>query len=175
MIELDVPKLETERLILRGFKESDIAAEAEFYASDRSEYVGGPMTAAQTWRSVAGMIGHWSLRGFGFFAVELKETGAYCGHVGPWCPADWPEPEIGWSMMNGFEGRGIAHEAALATRRWAYETLGWKTAISLIAAGNARSIALARKLGAVYESDFEHERYGTVPIYRHPDASVVLA
>jgi len=175
MMMPDIPRLETERLILRAPASSDLDAEAAFFASERSHFVGGPMTRGEAWRSIAGVLGHWCLRGFGFFAIELKDTGEYAGRAGPWYPYSWPEAEIGWSLMNGFEGLGIAHEAALATRRWAYETLGWETAVSLIAPGNERSIALAERLGATYEYDFLHEKYGHVPIYRHPSAAEVLA
>ena len=71
------------------------------------------------------------------------------------------------------EGRGIAFEAALVARRYAYETLGWSTAISLIAPSNARSAALAERLGAAYERDFDHVRYGRAAIYRHPSPNAL--
>ena len=70
--------------------------------------------------------------------------------------------------MEHAEGRGIAREAALASRRYAYDTLGWTTAISLISHDNLRSQALAERLGAVREDDYEHPSYGSMRIYRHP-------
>ena len=163
-----IPELETERLRLRAPTAADFEHEAAFMATPRSAGVGGPATRAATWRSFASVIGHWVLRGFGFWAVEEKATGKYCGHVGLWFPEDWPEPEIGWTVMDHAEGRGIAHEAALASRTHAYGTLGWTTAISLIAPTNTRSQALAARLGAVRESLFEHESYGPMEIWRHP-------
>ena len=163
-----IPTLETERLRLRAIKLSDFEPEAEFYASDRAAYVGGQMPREQVWRWLASVLGHWTFRGFGFFGVEEKSTGRYLGHVGPWFPEGWPEREIGWTMVNGAEGHGFAFEAATAARRWAYDTLGWDTAISMILHGNTRSIALARRLGATLERDFEHERFGPCHIYRHP-------
>ena len=170
--------LETDRLVLRRPCIGDVAPEAEFYATDRSQFVGGPMSREMVWRSIATMIGHWDMRGYGFFAVDLKDTGAYVGHVGPWYPHGWPEPEIGWTLMNGYEGKGYAHEAAMATRNWAYAPvdqggLGWTTAISMIAPGNARSIALAQRLGAVHDYDFTHERYGDCGVWRHPSPTDV--
>ncbi len=160
--------LETERLILRKSRESDVDVEAEFFASDRAEFLGGKQSREQVWRMVATLIGHWDMRGYGFFAVEEKATGKYVGHVGPWNPEGWPEPEIGWTMMNGFEGKGYAFEAAVASRQWAYDTLGWTTAISLIDPANVRSIALAKRLGAAFDSEYTHERYGLMHVYRHP-------
>ncbi|MEM9138761.1 MAG: GNAT family N-acetyltransferase, partial [Pseudomonadota bacterium] len=94
--------------------------------------------------------------------------GRYVGRVGLWFPDGWPEPEIGWSLTAEGEGRGIAHEAALAARAYAYDTLGWTTAISLISPDNVRSIALAERMGCTREPDFEHAEYGTMGVWRHP-------
>ncbi len=52
-------------------------------------------------------IGHWTLRGYGFWAVEETASGAYCGQVGLWNPEGWAEAEIGWLMMEGFEGKRL--------------------------------------------------------------------
>ena len=163
-----IPVLETERLTLRAPSEADFEAEAAFYATERSRHVGGPMARDQVWRSLATLLGHWLMRGYGFWAVEEKTTGAYCGRVGLWNPEGWPEPEIGWTLMASAEGRGYAHEAALRAREHAYGALGWKTAISLIAPDNTRSATLARRLGARFERLYEHPSYGEMEIHRHP-------
>lgn len=166
--DLHIPTLATDRLTLRAFRLDDIAHEAEYFASDRSKHAGGPLTAEMSWRTVAAMAGHWLLRGYGFWAIEETATGSYCGHVGLWFPEGWPEPEIGWSLNARAEGHGIAHEAALAARRWAYGPGGWTTAISLIAQENTRSAALAKRLGAAVEGVFAHQRFGPMEIWRHP-------
>ena len=163
-----IPTLETERLILRPARLEDIPHEQAFYQTDRAAFVGGQMHPTLVWRAIAASMGHWTLRGYGPFAVEEKATGIYCGHVGPWFPEGWPEPEISWTIMEAAEGRGIAYEAALTSRAWAYETLGWTTAISLIDPDNTRSIALAERLGAVHDSDFTHVIYGPMQVWRHP-------
>ncbi|MEO1315853.1 MAG: GNAT family N-acetyltransferase [Pseudomonadota bacterium] len=171
----EIPVLETERLILRPHREADLDDWVAFYASDRAAPVGGFKDRDQVWRGLVARLGHWMLRGYGMWAVEEKATGLLCGQVGPHCPVDWPEPEIGWLLLERAEGRGIALEAALASRRFAYETLGWETAISLITDGNTRSIALARRMGARPEGVFVHGRYGDMPIYRHPAPSELVA
>ncbi|MBZ0129849.1 MAG: GNAT family N-acetyltransferase [Rhodobacteraceae bacterium] len=165
-----IPTLETERLKLRPFVESDIDHEADFYTTPRAEFVGGQMPREQVWRMVAAMLGHWQLRGYGFWAIEETATGRFAGHAGLWFPDGWPEREIGWLLMGWAEGKGYAREAALAARAYAYDTLEWTTAISLIAPGNTRSIALAERLGATRETTFQHQRLGSSLIYRHPGA-----
>lgn len=170
---IDIPTLETDRLILRALKSSDFEPLVAFYQDDRSGFVGGPMTPDQTWRMLATEIGHWSLRGYGRFGVEEKDTGAFCGVIGPWNPHGWLEPELGWDLMNGFEGKGYATEAARAARKFAYTTLGWTTAISLVAKGNDGSAAVAKRLGATFEKQFTHAMFGEMDVYRHPSAEAL--
>lgn len=173
------PIIETDRLVLRLPREADAEAEIAFYEQERSHFVGGPMARDLVWRSFAGVLGHWAMRGFGMFAIEDKETGAYLGRTGPWFPEGWPEPEISWIITSAAaEGRGVAHEAAFAARAYAYRPkdargldtggLGWSTAISLIDPENTRSNRLAQRMGAVHERDFQHVRYGRMGVWRHP-------
>ncbi|GKY89342.1 GNAT family N-acetyltransferase [Sinisalibacter aestuarii] len=163
-----IPTLETERMFLRAFREEDFEEEVAFFESDRSRMVGGPLPRPQVWRTMAAMVGHWHLRGFGFWALEEKATGRYLGRTGLWQPDGWPDREIGWTLMGHAEGKGFAREAALAARSHAYRMLGWTTAISLIMAGNLRSEALALRLGAQRESEFLHPTLGAMNIWRHP-------
>ncbi len=162
-----IPTLTTARLTLRAPELADFPTIADFYASERSKHVGGPATAEQSWRMLATELGHWQLRGFGRWSVEETATGTLCGVIGAWYPLGWPEPEIGWDLMNGFEGNGYATEAALAALEYTYETLGWTTAISLVSPPNDESRKVARRMGATRDGMFEHERYGTLEIWRH--------
>ncbi|MEM7189787.1 MAG: GNAT family N-acetyltransferase [Pseudomonadota bacterium] len=161
------PTIETDRLILRPLGLQDFEPLADFYESDRSKFVGGPETREWSWRTLALEIGHWTLRGYGRFGVDEKASGALAGLVGPWNPLGWPEPEIGWDLMNGFEGKGYATEAGAAALVYAYRNLGWTTAISLVAIGNDGSAAVARRLGATHERNFSHERFGEMQVWRH--------
>ncbi|OWU85606.1 acetyltransferase [Oceanicola sp. 22II-s10i] len=163
-----IPVLTTERLTLRGADARDIPAMRDFYGSDRSIYVGGPMTPELAWRQLASEIGHWTLCGYGRWMVDLTETGETVGNVGLWNPAGWPEPEIGWDLFAGHEGKGYATEAALAARAYAYDVLGWTTAISLVKPANAASAHVAGRMGAWLDSTFTHERWGEMQIWRHP-------
>ncbi|MFK7941584.1 MAG: GNAT family N-acetyltransferase [Paracoccaceae bacterium] len=167
-LPVDIPVLETERLILRGHRIEDLEEEKAFQISDRAKGIGGPHPPERGFRSLCGYIGHWVLRGYGFWALEEKATGRYLGRVGCFYPDLWLEREIGWSVTAAGEGRGIAYEAAMACRTYAYETLGWTTAISVITPDNDRSIALARRLGCTRDADWEHHEHGTLTIWRHP-------
>ena len=163
-----IPTLETERLTMRGPSLVDLDVMAEFYASDRSGFVGGPQSRELTWRTLAQEVGHWTLQGFGRWALVEKDTGATVGIVGLWHPEGFPERELGWDLFNGATGKGYATEAAQAARGYAYDTLGWETVTSLIANGNHASEAVATRLGARYDYDFTHERYGPMRVFRHP-------
>ncbi|MEO0623348.1 MAG: GNAT family N-acetyltransferase [Pseudomonadota bacterium] len=168
-----IPTLETERLILRPLcEETDFEPMAAFFASERSGFYGGPCDRAQAWRKTAVYPGHWALRGYGPFALEEKATGRFAGLAGPWFPEGFPEPEITWMLCDGFEGRGLATEAALHGLRFAYETLGWRTAVSSIEPRNGPSLRVAERLGAVHEYDF---RIGDsdLGIFRHLSPAVL--
>jgi RimJ/RimL family protein N-acetyltransferase len=164
-----IPVLTTERLVLRAPERGDFAPFAAHYASERSVFEDGPMSRAEAWRVFASAVGLWALRGYGAWSITDRESGAYLGEAGIFHPAHYPEPEIGWTVMAGAEGRGIAHEAAVAVRDWAYGTLGWTTLVSYIAEGNRRSIRLAERLGAWLEQDAAAPltEDGTL-VYRHP-------
>ena len=168
-LALHIPRLETETLILRGPQESDFDACAAFLTDPvRAAGFGVERDRPKAWRWFALNIGHWALHGYGYFVMEWKETGTPCGLTGIWNPEGWPEPELGWVVFDGYEGRGIAFEGAQRARRWAYEHLGFDTLTSNIVPDNARSIALAERLEAVFERRYHNVEMGEDLLYRHP-------
>jgi RimJ/RimL family protein N-acetyltransferase len=162
-----IPILETPRLILRAFDTSDFETFVPFYASEASRFVGGPDKRSATWRRMAGYAGCWQLRGYGKFVVEEKATKQAVGIVGPWFPEGWPEPEIGWTVLPEFQGRGYAFEASVRALMFAYDDLGWQTAMSAIFPDNHPSFRVAARLGAQREGSFELKPYGMLEVYRH--------
>ena len=142
---MTAPTLTTARLTLRMPALADFEPHAAFFASDRSVHEGGPFDRAKAWRIFASEVGLWALRGYGPFSVDMD--GAYVGEVGIYHAADYPEPELGWFVVPGAEGRGIAAEAARAVMVWARKTFGWDHIVNYIDPGNARSIALGLRLG----------------------------
>jgi RimJ/RimL family protein N-acetyltransferase len=163
------PTLATARLTLRAPVAADWPHWHAFARSPRAAYIGGPMDDRVAWRAFCHIIGMWVARGFGSFVFCETGTDTPLGHAGPWHPFDWPEPEIGWCLWSTeAEGKGYAFEAATATRAFAFATLGWPTAVSYIDPANARSIALAERLGAVLDPNAPRDPDDEDLVYRHP-------
>lgn len=171
---MTIPELETERLRLRGWRESDLPALAEFMADgDDTRFIGGPLSRGDTWRRMAIFIGHWQLRGFGNWVVEEKSSAAAAGYGGLWMPEGWPEGELMWGIFPTHRGRGYATEAARRARAFAYETLRWPTVVSYIAPENEPSRKVATRLGAIQEG--KTKLIVTVAdVWRHPSPTTVI-
>ena len=144
-------RLETRRLILRPIDaERDFDGWAQLMADEQTvRFIGGQvMDRALAWRNMAAVLGHWQIRGYGFFSVEDKTSGEWLGRVGPWHPEGWPAPEIGWAIRRKHWGKGYATEAARVSPDYAFGELGWNEVIHVILPGNERSIAVAERLGS---------------------------
>jgi len=166
------PTLQSERLTLRSPQEADFDLVGAFLTDpERSTGFGGPIDINEAWRWFASMIGHWSIRGYGFWFADDK-AGATIGMVGLWNPLGWPEPELGWVLFAGHEGKGYATEAALTVRNYAYDTLGMSALTSNIVPDNEASKAVARRLGATMERIYENPNMGTDELWRHPGPQV---
>jgi RimJ/RimL family protein N-acetyltransferase len=142
--------LETDRLILRMLRESDLDAYAEMHADPEvMRYIGDgrPLARPLAWRNLAMMVGHWSLRGYGLWAAEERSSGALVGRIGFWNPEGWPGFEIGWMLRRSCWGRGYATEGARAALRYAFTGLRQGHVLSLIHPENAASIRVAQRLG----------------------------
>ena len=129
--------------------------------------IGGPLDRKSVWRGFAGDVGQWVLLGFGAWAIEARESGAYVGQIGLNFPEHFPERELGWLVWQEFEGRGYAMEAALRAREFAFDDLGWPTAVSYIAPENARSIKLAERMGAAVDPNAATPDGDVCLVYRH--------
>ena len=149
-----IPRIETPRLLLREWRDSDIDAYAALCADPEvMRYLAMNQTLSRedAWRQMAAFAGHWMLRGFGLWVAELRETGELAGRIGCHQPEGWPGFEIGWTLRREFWGRGLAAEGARAAMRFAFETMGRDHVISVIHPDNRRSIALAERLGEQLE------------------------
>ena len=144
-----IPILETERLILRGWKPEDFEAHARFMADpDVARYLSGePQSRADAWRGMAAIVGHWVLRGYGFWVLERKSDGAHVGRCGLWQPEGWPALEVGWTLGKEYWGNGYASEAGRAALDFAFLTQNVDRMISVIDTRNVASQKVATGLG----------------------------
>ena len=158
--------IETERLLLRPWREDDLERFALMEADEETmRYLGRdgrPVDRAESWRAMAMFIGHLHLRGYTMWAVEEKSSGDFIGRVGPWKPEGWPDLEIGWAIERSRWGRGYATEAARAAARWVHHELGADHVVHFIQEENARSICVAEKLGARLDGTFK--LFGTIDV-----------
>lgn len=179
------PTLDTERLHLRAPQPQDAPAFIRYFATERAQFTGGPKTEraawdffqtpraqyvsapknrTHLWYELASEVGSWDLMGMGGWAIEVD--GTLAGQVAITHPPHFAEPELGYILFDGFEGRGIAHEAATLALDYTWRTIKPTSLVSYIDARNTRSIALAKRLGATRDDTAEKYDDGDV-VYRH--------
>lgn len=147
---IDIPIIETRRLRLREFRQSDLPAFAAMNANP--EFIrflgsGVPISKEESWRVMSMLLGHWQLRGFGMWLIEHKETGQFLGRGGLWQPEGWPGIEAGWGLSPEAWGQGYATEAARAFIDWGFEQLECYEIISIIHPENSASKKVAERIG----------------------------
>ena len=149
--------LETERLILRMWRDDDLEQYAKLCADPEvMRFLGGKtFSLAESWRHMALMIGHWHLRGYGPWAIEEKSSGRLLGRLGLFNPVGWPGFELGWVLGREFWGRGYATEGARRALDYAFTELDKDHVISCIHPDNAPSIRVAERLGEKLEGEAE--------------------
>lgn len=161
------PLISTERLLLRPYRLDDFAHLFALYETDRAAFIGGRLSKRQVWDAYMNCIGQWTLFGFGGWAIEEAASGKMVGEVAVTHPVDFPEVELGWLLLEGFEGRGYAYEAALAARQWAFTETGLTTLVSYVDPQNFRSARLAERLGATIDPDGLTPNGDPIFVYRH--------
>lgn len=146
--------METERLLLRQFREQDFEAYFQLFTDPEvRRFVGGGAepTREEVWRHMAMVAGIWSIRGYGQWAIEEKASGELLGRSGVWFPEGFPEIEVGWLIRRERWGSGFATEAGGEALRQAFALLGVTHVISLIDPDNFASRRVAEKLGGTIE------------------------
>lgn len=153
-----IPQLQTSRLILRELREQDLDAYAQMCGDPEvMRYIGAgnTLSRSESWRSMATILGHWQLRGYGMWAVEECETSEMIGRIGCWQPEGWAGFEIGWSLRRAYWGRGLATEGAKAALDYAFKELQQPYVLHLIRPENLASRRVAEKLGAKIRETIE--------------------
>jgi RimJ/RimL family protein N-acetyltransferase len=155
---------------MREFLSEDFDAYADMMADPEvSRFLmdGRPLTRVEAWRQMAMFIGHWSLRGFGLWAVEERDTGKFIGRIGCLEPEGFPAFEVAYTLARSAWGRGYAREGAAAALRYARETLKRTEITSIIRPANIHSIRVAKSLGAVPAETVDFHGAPSV-VYRYP-------
>lgn len=150
-----VPVLETARLRLRGFRADDF--DAWFAMAQQPAFyrylTPAPMPAEEVWKLLLRSAGHWLIMGFGFWAVEEKDSGRFVGGAGFLSlrralePPLGDAPEIGWVLDPAVHGRGYASEAVAAALAWGRQHFGPQRTVCIIAPENEASLRVAAKFG----------------------------
>ena len=151
-------ELQTDRLLLRMFREDDLDRYASICADpDVMRYLGdgNTLSRAEAWRQMAMIIGHWHLRGYGIWAVEERESKKLVGRIGFFNPEGWPGFELGWVLGREYWGRGYATEGARRALEYAFTEMNREKIISLIRPENRGSIRVAERLGERLEGRTE--------------------
>jgi len=148
MEQMTVPRVETERLLLREWRPEDFEAFAEMSGDPEvMRFLGGARGGAESWRDMALQAGHWALRGYGNWAIERKADSVLVGRAGLWNPEGWPGLEVGWTLARHAWGHGYATEAAGAAIEWAWNNLETPSLIAIVDAENLASARVAERLG----------------------------
>ena len=161
-----VPRLTTERLLLREPQTRDFTAYAEHMCDDEAtQYMGGALDRRGAWRAFLVGAGNWIVTGSGWWTLEERATGTIVGTVGAFFrdtnidrgrDADL---ELGWVVFRPFAKRGFAREAARAALAWSLARHDPARVIAHISKENVASIAVSRALGMTHvgEVDFYGE------------------
>lgn len=165
-----VPVIETARTRLRAPQLADFAAWAEIECSPRAVHMGGPYERDDAFMEFAAAVGAWLLRGHGAWTVEDRATGEALGFVLLGFEPGDREPELGFFLREGAEGRGLAFEAAAAARDWA-RAQGLPSLVSYVDPANRRSVRLAERLGGRQDPSAEAAYAGSedegIGVWRH--------
>ncbi|WP_323118292.1 GNAT family N-acetyltransferase [Burkholderia alba] len=149
------PVIETERLILSGHRLEDFDSSRAMWADpDVTRLIRDqPYTKEECWFRLLRYVGHWTLLGFGYWAIRDRHTGRFIGEAGfadakrDMVPALGDVPELGCALTSAAWGRGIAREALGAVLDWADARLAVERTVCLIGPDNHFSIRLAGEFG----------------------------
>lgn len=163
-----IPSLDTRRLQIRAPRIYDFKSYAKILESDRAILMGGPFSRAEAWAEFTSYAALWMLHGHGLWTIDAQTTPSAGFVLLGYEYAD-PEPELGILLSEDAEGQGIAEEAMIAVRDYAFEALKWDSVASFVDPDNDRCIRLMTRLGASRDAGAEAKICddGHTLVFRH--------
>lgn len=157
------PRRVTDRLVMRAFGDADRERFAVMNADPQvMAYYPATLSREQSDAFVDRVAATWEQRGFGLWALERRDAGAFIGYAGLWpvpegVPVE-PKVEVGWRLAACEWGRGYAAEAARESVAFAFDKLGLAQLVSFTSVENRRSRAVMERIGMVRDAagDFDH-------------------
>ncbi|MEX6634468.1 GNAT family N-acetyltransferase [Hyphococcus lacteus] len=170
--------VETERLRLRVHTLDDFPAIRDLWGNPEvTRFIGGtPRGEEDSWLKFLRMAGHWHLNGYGFWAVEERQSGRIIGELGfadfkrNMTPTPSIVPEMGWAFDPEFQGKGYAIEAAKAAIEWGEAKWPGERMSCIITAENKPSVRLAEKIGFIRSAATEYHGDEVFLLFREPSA-----
>lgn len=157
------PELDTDRLLLRRWRQADREPFAALNADPEvMAHFPAPLSRAQSDQMIDRMEAAFERQGYGLWAIELRATGELLGFTGlnevGFDAHFTPAVEVGWRLARPAWGFGYATEAARAALAYGFDAVGLEEIVSFTTVGNARSQAVMRRLGMTHEpaDDFDH-------------------
>ncbi len=158
-------ELESARLVLRQWRDDDLTEFAAMCADPQvMRYFPALLSRLESAALIGRIRGHFNEFGFGLWALERKDTGAFIGFTGllnvsfeaPFAPA----VEIGWRLARRHWGLGFASEAAWTSLRAGFGQLGLEEVVSFTAQHNLPSEKVMQAIGMQRDlfGDFDHPR-----------------
>jgi RimJ/RimL family protein N-acetyltransferase len=151
---VNIPTLETERLLLRGHEVKDFPAYAAMWSDPVvTRYFPSPLSEEESWKKFLRAFGQWAINGYGSLSVIDRTSGEFLGETGFFearrniIPSLIGIPEAGWSFAAAAHGKGYASEAVAATHRWGDAHFGRARTTAIIVPENLASIRVAVKAG----------------------------
>lgn len=147
--------METDRLILREFAVED----APFILAllndpDWLRHIGDrnvrTLADAETFITDR-LMAHYRERGFGFWLVVSKDSGASAGMCGLVKRDGLDDVDVGYAFLPAYRGQGFAFEAAQASLAYARDRLGLKRVVAITGQDNVASARLLERLGLRFE------------------------
>lgn len=155
--------IETPRLRLRTWRETDREPFAKLNADPRvMEFLGGPISRAESDGSIARIEEHFRQHGFGRFALEARENNDFVGAAGPavmtFEHSFRPSIELGWRLAFEYWGKGLATEAVKAVLAYCGATLRLEEVVAFTVPANCRSRRVMDKCAMTHDfaADFDH-------------------